>query len=911
MPRVRSTRSLLMALLLGSALVTGRVVDTASALGQASKQGPRATAASGSSIQGAGRGAIDGQVWYRRDSDPGDMLDEAGIEKATIALHKGACALPLGSPQRKVSTSAGGHYRFEDLGPGDYCLSLDEESLPGSMTNVSDGSLLQVRVEPGGIHGANDFHYAPSTVRNRLVVSLATCEDTAWLERQASGLGAVISGRNHSGCLFVVQAPSSQAAALQSTLLKRGDVRSAELDVRVRGELIPNDPDYSDTSLSYAPRQIHAEEAWDYTTGEPSVIVAVVDTGIDPDHVEFRGSLLPGYDYVNDDASPADDHGHGTHVAGIIGAGMNNAVGMAGIAASSSLLPLKVLDSNSVGYSSNVALAIMDSVDQGARVVNLSLSTATDSTVLHEAVRYAAEHGVLVVAAAGNHSSDMPRFPASYTDGSVLAVGATMESGERWPLSDFGPNVEVMAPGNSVYSTHWRQGEQNAYAAMTGTSMAAPHAAASAALLLSLDPTLTPASVIEYLARTATKVQGEGDGPIGYSDYTGHGLINAGAAVRALLDDLDPGDGAIGGSVFWDRDGDGRRCVEEPGIADVEMLLSGDAGSKQMTGPDGGYEFSGLRRGAYVVTIPAHEFGPGGTLEGWQSYPQASAADDTYSAAEPRDHVSRITLDPGERIDDLHFAFQVLPDVQIGLELQSPEPARPGDPVKFALSITNTGHFPIDFLPLRDEYSTRYLSYAGSDPAADERLDDGRVDWADLTETFGRDLAPRAVFSVLITFTAQADTGQLPRSKTSSVASVSDAKAGVWASGELWMEPLPTRSAFDAVRIERADLIAAGSLLAQTLPEGIRLRWQTLSEEEIVGFSVLRRSSGDAFERVNPEPIHVAGGHQSYEFLDAVVLRGQRYEYLLEVATRDGDRTAFAWSPLTSLWWVSLPLLAR
>lgn len=868
-----------------------------------------------SSGQGSGGGAIAGRVSYRGDGEPGTTLDEAGVDSAIVALYSGRCGVPLASPLKTVSTSARGDYRFEDLDPGDYCVSLDEGSLRSPMINVSAGNLVHVREVQGGIHAGHDFHLAPSSVQNRVVVSLAGCGDTGWLDRQAANHGAVISRHSHKGCLFVVEAPPAQAAGLLSSLRERGDVRFAELDVRVRGELTPNDPDFSDPNVTYAPQQIDAERAWDYTTGDPSVVVAVVDSGVDFSHEEFRGSLLPGYDYVNDDDDPADDHGHGTHVAGIIGAGINNSVGMAGIAASCRLLPMKVLNASNVGYSSNVALAIMDAVDQGARVVNLSLSTGGDTTWLHEAVRYAADHGVLIVAAAGNHGSDEPRFPASYPDPNVLSVGATMRSGQRWPLSGYGPNVEVMAPGDSVHSTHWRDGAQNAYVSMTGTSMAAPHAAAAAALLLSLDPTLSPARVMEYLARTASRMPGEGTGSFAYDDLTGYGLINVGAAVQALLDDLDPSDAAIGGSVWWDRDGDGQRDLEEPGIAGVDLLLSGDAMSSVVTGSSGTCTFSALPRGTYTVTLPAHEFDPGGALEGWQRWPQGSTSDGVRADTEPVDHEFIVTLEPSQTVDGLHFGFEPLPDCQISLALNGPEPARPGDAVSFSLSITNTGHFPIDFLPLRDEYGSKYLGYVGSDPPADDTVDDGRVDWEDLTTSFGEDLAPGASFTVVVTFTARSDTSQLPGSTVTSAANVHDAHAGVWVSGTLWAAPVPSTSDLRAVRIERPNQVTVTNLRAEAVPEGIALGWKTVAEQGMVGFHVLRRSAGDVFKQVNAQLIHEsaddAGGHRDYEFLDETVLRGTTYEYLLEVTASDGQVATYAWSPLTSLWWVSLPLLVR
>ncbi|MCO6453522.1 MAG: S8 family serine peptidase [Caldilineales bacterium] len=305
-------------------------------------------------------------------------------------------------------------------------------------------------------------------------------------------------------------------------------VRYVEFDGEVHADFIPNDPYFSNPSYVYGPQQIGAPTAWEYTTGSNDVIVAVLDTGIDYSQQEFQGRILPGWDMVNNDSDPTDDHGHGTHVAGIAAASINNAYGIAGMAGNSRIMPFKVLDNSGYGLYSYVANAIRRSVDDGARVINLSLSGTTDSSAMRDAVAYAVQHDVLVVASAGNNGSATPQYPASYDN--VLAVGATTNAGTRWALSNFGPNVDVMAPGATIFSTYWDATNGSAFRFMSGTSMAAPHVAGSAALLISLDQTLTMTETRTLLESTALDM-----GDPGYDSTHGFGLIQIGAAAQTLI----------------------------------------------------------------------------------------------------------------------------------------------------------------------------------------------------------------------------------------------------------------------------------------------------------------------------------------------------------------------------------------
>jgi thermitase len=304
-------------------------------------------------------------------------------------------------------------------------------------------------------------------------------------------------------------------------------VRFVEFDGEVAGALVANDPDLNDPSKVYAPQRIQAPAAWDYTTGSQSVIIAIVDTGLTLNHPEFAGRVLPGYDFVNNDADPSDDHGHGTHVAGIAAAGVNNGIGMAGICGGCSVLPVKVLNHENSGSWAGVAAGVIYAADHGARIINLSLGGSGNSATMEQAVQYAQSKGVLIVAAAGNGRTDRPFYPAAYAG--VLAVSATRRDDTRWSLSNYGSYIDVAAPGHSVYSAYHDLGNTyGGYTFMSGTSMASPHVAGLAGLLLSQDPSRTAADLERLITTTADDL-----GEPGWDPYFGYGRINALAALQA------------------------------------------------------------------------------------------------------------------------------------------------------------------------------------------------------------------------------------------------------------------------------------------------------------------------------------------------------------------------------------------
>ncbi|MCC6457590.1 MAG: S8 family serine peptidase [Caldilineaceae bacterium] len=303
-------------------------------------------------------------------------------------------------------------------------------------------------------------------------------------------------------------------------------VTFAEVDWVVSGMDVPNDPDFSDAAMRYGFDHVQAQDAWTITTGAQEIIIAVVDSGVKLDHPEFAGRLVGGYDFINGDDQPDDDQGHGTHVAGVIAAGLNNGQGVAGICPNCRIMPVKVLDENNIGSWSSLAQGILFAVDQGARVINLSLGANVPSETLASAVAYAMENGVVVVAAAGNYGSSAPYYPAALEG--VIAVGATNQAGTRWAKSNFGSYVDLTAPGYMIYSTYYDLNNlYHGYTYMSGTSMAAPFVSGVAGLLLSLDSGLRAEQVTEAMIVGAVDL-----GPEGWDAEYGHGRVNA---LSALL----------------------------------------------------------------------------------------------------------------------------------------------------------------------------------------------------------------------------------------------------------------------------------------------------------------------------------------------------------------------------------------
>jgi len=241
----------------------------------------------------------------------------------------------------------------------------------------------------------------------------------------------------------------------------------------------PSDP-YFDRQ--WALGSVNIPQAWLVTEGSPSekdVLVAVLDTGIDRDHEDLAGKVVAEVNF-SDSRGIDDVYGHGTHIAGIIAATMDNDIGICGVAPSCSIMNVKVADDRGKCGAGEIADGIVWAVDEGARVVNISLRLSEPWKELEDAVDYAWEHGAIIIAAAGNGGSSAHQYPAYYDK--CIAVTGVKEDGSRAPLASYGDWVDVAAPGYQIYST--LPGDEYGY--KTGTSQAVAYVSGVAALLYSI-----------------------------------------------------------------------------------------------------------------------------------------------------------------------------------------------------------------------------------------------------------------------------------------------------------------------------------------------------------------------------------------------------------------------------------------
>ena len=259
--------------------------------------------------------------------------------------------------------------------------------------------------------------------------------------------------------------------------------------------------------------------------------VAVMDSGVLASHPDLAGRIAPGYDWVQQDVDPQDVNGHGTHVTGTIAANSNNGIGVAGVAPQSRVLPLRVLNDAGSGRVSDILEAFEFAGQQNVRVVNASFGAVGALPVEQNVI--AAHPGTLVVAAAGNAGADndgpQAEYPCSYTLANVLCVGASTPSDSRASFSNYGTNaVDVFAPGDDIVSTT----KSGGYGFSDGTSMAAPHVAGLATLMLARNPALTTTQIKQAIINTAV------DKPAFAASVSG-GRISAQAALAAVTADRD------------------------------------------------------------------------------------------------------------------------------------------------------------------------------------------------------------------------------------------------------------------------------------------------------------------------------------------------------------------------------------
>jgi serine protease len=331
-----------------------------------------------------------------------------------------------------------------------------------------------------------------------------------------------------------------------NALRTRADVEYAQPNFILRPQATPNDPRFADQWNLPA---INLPAAWDLTKGSGNVVVAVLDTGIVSGHEDLSGKLVSGYNFISDPAGggprgpnpeDTDTNGefHGTHVAGIIGAATDNGKGVAGVGWSTKILPVRVISANGgttadiidgLRWAAGLSVSGAPTNPKAADVINLSLGGSgkcSDSPALQSAINDALGKGAIITVAAGNSNVDANTFTPASCSG-VITVGATGRDGNRASYSNYGPRVDLMAPGgdadNGILSTI----NNNSYGLLAGTSQAAPHVAGVIALMKAIKPGLTSGEALSILKSTARAISSCGGN-------CGAGLIDAGAALNKL-----------------------------------------------------------------------------------------------------------------------------------------------------------------------------------------------------------------------------------------------------------------------------------------------------------------------------------------------------------------------------------------
>jgi thermitase len=370
---------------------------------------------------------------------------------------------------------------------------------------------------------ATGAEYVPGQVIVRFKPGLRAVAQASILAAEGSAVERRLADRQTA----LVDLPEGQSVADAIHALEdHADVADAQPNFLYRAQVFPDDPRFAEL---WGLVKIDAPSAWDSGTGSRSVTVAIADTGIQPDHPDLAANVVAGgQDFVAGDGDPRDEHGHGTHVAGIVGAAGNDHVGVAGVNWAVGLLPVRVLNASGQGSTFTIAEGFRYAAAR-ARIVNASLGGGANDPTLEQAIADSPE--TMFVVAAGNAGSNndvVPTYPCAYPEPNVVCVAATDPTDHLAWFSNMGATtVDLAAPGSSILST-WNDG---AYHTISGTSMATPFVAGAAALVWSRNPGLTVAQVKATLLGSVD--------PLGLPILSG-GRLNLARAVGAVAPPAPP-----------------------------------------------------------------------------------------------------------------------------------------------------------------------------------------------------------------------------------------------------------------------------------------------------------------------------------------------------------------------------------
>jgi thermitase len=441
---------------------------------------------------------------------------------------------------------------------------------------ISSFPAIVFAAPPGNASPVSDFSSQQILVKFKPDVTLP---EVAQIHRQLGGqVKETIPGIG----VQVVAVPKGQEVAKVKAYSANPKVAYAEPDFMAQAVGSPNDPWFGN---QWGMVKIQAPQAWDVTTGSPTINIAILDTGVDPNHPDLANKIISNINFSNS-ASTDDIYGHGTHVAGIAAAITNNGIGVAGLGYSATIMNVKVLGDTGSGAYSGIASGIIWAADNGAEVINLSLGGSSASSTLEAAINYAWAKGVVVVAAAGNNGNSAPFYPAYYTN--CIAVAGTDSLDRLAGWSNYGDWVDVAAPGVNIVSTYVSS-INGGYNVMSGTSMASPHVAGLGALVFTAVTDSNGNGRLNDEVRARIQANCDDIGVRGI----GSGRINAYKAVGGSTPPPPP-TGSITGKVTDAAD---------------NSLIAGatvsDGVRAALTDASGQYVITGVPGGTYTVTASA------------------------------------------------------------------------------------------------------------------------------------------------------------------------------------------------------------------------------------------------------------------------------------------------------------------